>query len=116
MKPLPFTFKSRGFNFTQLKRVGLVALYEKTMPEIRSPSYEVVIVQRHAERMIAGAVVPAAEAMPGAEQWGQKGWTCTSQKQAILKFEEVCRNNPKAAAEEAPLVEVSLADLAEADA
>lgn len=116
MKPLATQFRSNGFDLTQLKRVGVVALFEKTMPGIARPSYEVVIVQRHGERVIAGNTIPAAEAMPGAEQWGQKGWSCVTLERAHAKFAEVLAKNPPPPEGPPEPPEVTLADLCEGEA
>lgn len=86
-RPLPTSFRSKGWDFRQLDRVGAVALFEKTHAEVTRPSFEVVIVQRHEARVIAGREIPAAEAMPSTSQWGRAGWTLTTETAARAKFD-----------------------------
>lgn len=112
MKTLATTFRSHGYDFVQLDRVGNVALFEKTTTGVTRPSYEVVIVQQHGERVIAGNTIAAAEAMPGSEQWGRLGWTYPTIDHALVKFgEQLKKQGPVA-----PTRPVTLADLAEMEA
>jgi hypothetical protein len=85
-RPLPESFRAKGWDFRQIDRIGDVALFEKTHTEVACPSYEVVIVQRHGARVIAGREIPAAEAMPSTEMWGRAGWTLTTENTAREKF------------------------------
>ena len=99
MRPLAKTFRAHGYDFTMTDRVGDVALFEKRAGTFLS--FEVVIVQKHPDREIMGRPVPAAEGMPGAEQWGQKGWTCVTAEQARTKFDAVIERERVKAAERA---------------
>jgi hypothetical protein len=74
MKKLPAVFRSDGFDFELLKRDGDIALFRKTKPGFSFETFEVVVVQHHKERMIAGKSIEDGEAMPSSEQWGSKGW------------------------------------------
>lgn len=113
MKTLAATFRSHGYDFNQIERIGDVALYEKTTKDVPRPSYEVVLVQRHEERVIAGNTIAAGESMPGAEQWGMKGWSLTTPERAREKFAEMVAKHP--AKDEAPTSDgcLTLAELAE---
>lgn len=110
MKPLATSFRSHGYDFKQLDRVGMVALFEKTHKDVPGRSfYEVVVVQAHSERVIAGNTIAAAEAMPGAEQFGRLGWSYSVVDGALVRFEEQLKKQG-AVASERPM---TLADLAE---
>jgi hypothetical protein len=85
VKILATEFRSNGFDFNQITRIEDVAWYEKKSGS--HVSYEVVIVQRHDEYVIAGNTIQAGESMPGTSQWGQKGWTCRTWKEAESKFD-----------------------------
>jgi hypothetical protein len=85
MKPIPERFTQDGFYLRQLDRDGPVALYLKTKGE-RNRSYEVVIVKQEPENVMFGRLVPAHERYPGNEQWGQYGFTLTSEATAREKF------------------------------
>lgn len=80
MNPLPTQFDGRadqkGFQFSQIKREGDVALFEKRKPGWLKPKYEVVIVQKCPERTWPnGLTTPAHEIMPSPEEWGTLGWS-----------------------------------------
>lgn len=89
MKPLPQRFSKSKFYFSVLKRVGDVVLLSKKHIETSVEGYEVCIVQKHKERSMGGAVIPATEALPSSEQWGTSGWTPFNAEQAEKKFREV---------------------------
>lgn len=75
MIPLAKTFRKDGFQFKQLKREGKIALFVKSKPPSEMEFYEVVVVQRHPERKMAGIVIRAGESMPSSESWGTHGWS-----------------------------------------
>lgn len=54
-------------------------------------NWEVIEIQSHNGREIAGKHFEPAEYPPSNEQWGVKGWTCTSQEEALAKFEEIMK-------------------------
>jgi len=88
MTPLPDTFRSDGFDFRLLRRAGAVALLVKSKPG-GTPSYEVVRLVRVPEREMFGRVIPAHEAMPASEQWGERGWTYSDRDRAEAKFSDL---------------------------
>ena len=85
MKILPTTFRSDGFYFELLKRDGDIALFRKTKLGFSFETFEVVLVQHHKERIIAGKSIEGGEAMPSSEQWGSKGWTFSEKTSAKRK-------------------------------
>jgi len=94
MQTLPETFDGRadqrGYQFKQIKRTGLVALFEKRNPDHPPgtlPAYEVVIVRKVAERRFPnGIVTPAHESMPSPEEWGTSGWSPATLEAAHTRF------------------------------
>ena len=86
MRKISKTFKQKGFNFTQLKRDGDFAIFKKSLSNSNHTSYEVVIISRHNGYELGGQYIEPAETYPSSSQWGTKGWTCTSAKEAETKF------------------------------
>lgn len=86
MRKLVKSFKQKGFNFTQIKRDGDFAIFKKIPVNGTHVSYEVVIVSRHNGYELGGQYIEPAETYPSSSQWGVKGWTCTSLKEAETKF------------------------------
>lgn len=89
--PLKTSFRSKGFDYWQLKRTGDVALYEQSKPELSEPRYEVVIVQRHETYVLGGREIPAAETMPSASAWGRFGWTYRNRDDAQKRFDKLTK-------------------------
>jgi hypothetical protein len=91
LEPLATEFNHDGFHYCQIARQGMVAIYSQRDNRVKNPStaYEVVKIQQRPDREIAGKLIPAHEAMPGSEQWGQKGWTYASEDRARAKFKEL---------------------------
>jgi hypothetical protein len=82
MKPLPTQFTKQGFEFTQIKRVGMLAIYVKQSLHNKGSTYEVIRVQSHNGRTIAGKYFEPAEYFPSSEQWGTHGFTCRTMESA----------------------------------
>lgn len=90
---LPDTFRSDGFDFTQLAREGDVVLLRKMKRNIET--LEVVIVQKMEEhRWPNGDVTPAHEHMPKSELWGTAGWSLITLERAWQKFRELVEREP----------------------
>ena len=91
-KILATEFKGRAsqkeFNFKQLKREGMIAIYEKVSPD--STHYETIVIQKHDGRTMPGNVeVPPSEFYPGENTWGLSGWTHQTLERAEEKFNEL---------------------------
>ena len=89
MKRLSATFRSGGFSFKILRRDGDVALLRKTKPGFSFETFEVVVLQHHKERIIAGKSIERGEAMPSCEQWGSKGWTFSDKTSATADAQQI---------------------------
>jgi hypothetical protein len=89
MIPLAITFRSKGFEFTQIAREGRHAIYRKKRVGHNFEVYEVVVIQEMKEHTWpAGNTTPDHELMPSGEMWGVKGWTCQTKERAWEKFRE----------------------------
>lgn len=88
-KPLKTAFRSKGFDYRQVKRHGDVAIFEQTKPGIVGQWFEVIIVQRHDGYELGGKTVEPAESMPSSSQWGKKGFTFRTQEEAERKFQQL---------------------------
>lgn len=88
-KPLKTSFRSKGFDYVQKDRIGVVALFEQSKEGLSRTWFEVVIVQRHGDYEIGGTKVEAAETMPSTSQWGRIGWTFRDATKARSRFDEL---------------------------
>jgi len=87
MTPLAKTFRFDGFDFELVQREGDVALFRKSKPTHRDPSYEVVILRKHPEQTFpSGKFYPARESMPPSESWGTEGWSYSDLPSAKTRF------------------------------
>ena len=89
-QPIEKEFDFKSVHFKQLKRDGLVCLYELNKEEWINKNYEVVILKEVNEtRWPNGTVSPPRETMPNSESWGDNGWSLTTKELALKKFDEV---------------------------
>jgi hypothetical protein len=80
-------FRHSGFEHTQLKRVGDVAVYRQSKAGL--PAYEVVLIQTHEAYTAFGKDIPAGEFYPSSRQWGTCGFTFSTIEGAERKFREL---------------------------
>jgi hypothetical protein len=76
-------YTKHGITRRALHRGGNIAIFASER------DYEVIIIQSHDGRVIAGKECPAAEYPPSSEQWGAKGWTYRTIDEAIQKYNEL---------------------------
>jgi hypothetical protein len=93
LEPLATEFNHGGFHYKQVAREGRVAIYSQAWSEIKNPSvaYEVVRIKALPDRMMFGKLVPAHEAYPGSEEWGERGWTYTDLDRAFARFRKLAK-------------------------
>ena len=89
MKTIPKTFSKKGFNYMQIKREGMKAIFKQSKKGHEGVSYEVVKISKHNGYELGGQKIPAGEAYPGTSQWGIAGWTCRDLKSAERKFKSL---------------------------
>jgi len=82
-------FKKKGFNYRQLKRDGMKAIFEQTRPGSPVHNYEVVKLGRHNGYNMGGSHIEPSETYPGSSLWGIMGWTCTSIDDAIKRYNQL---------------------------
>ena len=106
-RPLGESFKADGFNFQLCARKGVIALFAKTKPEYGNPaarqpgwipfiSYEVVTIQLREAGEIKGSIIPAREALPSSERWGEQAWTYADWDAALNRFLAKAESQPGA--------------------
>lgn len=92
-KILPLTFEGRGtqkdYVFTQLKREGDLAIYEKHDAEIGKSYFETIVIKRHKGIQIQQNWLEATEVYPSDNQFGVKGWCCLTLEIAEQRYQEL---------------------------
>lgn len=96
MKPYPLEFVRDHINCRQVKRRGMVAIYELSKPHWTRKSYEVVLLgcqKARTARYPGGRVVErvAQEVYPATEKWGSRGWSYMEIDSAEDKFRELLK-------------------------
>lgn len=93
-KPLGTSLQKGGFQLTQIKREGDVALFSKE--RIKKPwcshyeaGYEVAVIKRHNGYHLGGQFIEPTETYPCDSLWGVLGWTCMTLQEAEAKYKEV---------------------------
>jgi hypothetical protein len=78
-------FRHSGFEHTQLKRIGDVAIYRQSKSGLPD-AYEVVLIEKHEGYTAFGKDIPAGEYYPSSTQWGLCGFTFCTLQEAVRKF------------------------------
>ena len=86
-KVIPTEFKKKGFEYKQVKRDGMKAIYEQTRPGTEMKNYEVVKLGRHNGYIMGGVKIEPAETYPGSSLWGITAWTCQSLQAAECRYQ-----------------------------
>lgn len=87
MKQLEKEFTFNGFTFRQVRRKGMLAIYEQH--KHGRIAWEVIRIQSHDGRTFGEKWYPASEFYPSANTWGRLGWTCKSSEEAHQRFESL---------------------------
>lgn len=75
IRPMPETFRQCGFDYTLLRRQGLLAMAQKTMPHWKRPMFEVGwLRQLPAHTFPGGRDYPARESFFRDEDFGKLAW------------------------------------------
>ena len=85
-KVIPSEFKKKGFNYKQVRRDGMKAIYLQTREGSETANYEVVRLGRHNGYSMGGSQIDPAETYPGSSLWGIMGWTCTDLDSANKRY------------------------------
>lgn len=89
MKIIETEFSSKGFNYKQIYREGLVCLYEVTKKGFEFIYYEVVTLKENPPFQIQGKDCGDCESYPRSEAWGKDGFTYTDRESAEVKFKKL---------------------------
>lgn len=92
MRPIETTYIKNGYKFVQIKREGLIAIYEQRDEETdKLIAYEVFEIQEMKEGYAGPGryFQPAREVVPSATTWGMKGFTCSDMESAEKRFQEL---------------------------
>lgn len=87
IKRQPEMFTKGQRTFTQLKRVGRVALFQLAEQGWSQPHHEVVILTEAPAGTVFGTEVVARERYPSNEDFGSLGWSFRSLAEAEAKFQ-----------------------------
>ena len=88
-KVIPTEFKKKGFNYKQVRRDGMKAIYLQTRDDSQMSNYEVVRLGRHNGYNMGGSHIEPAETYPGSSLWGIMGWTCTDIESANKRYNQL---------------------------
>ena len=90
MKPLSESFTKNGFHHEQIARAGMVAIYRRHKPSIKSePHFEVIRIQSHNGFEVGGVKLPPSETYPSSTSWGTYGFTYRDKEDAWKRFESL---------------------------
>ena len=91
---LPCALRHDGFDLRQVKRVGHVAIYEKTKGTYKG--WEIILIRKRPGRQLPGGKhIPAREQYPSSADWGIRGWTAMSLVSAKRQFDKLVRHYEK---------------------
>lgn len=86
MTPIPLNFTSKGFDYHQIYRDGLWCIYRQTKPGTDIERFEVIKLHQDKQSERFGAIIPAHERYPSAQEWGKRGWTCLTMEAAKVRL------------------------------
>lgn len=95
MKTLKY-YKKNGHEFAIIERDGSLAIAHGRKVTGSSETWEVIHIQSHDGREIAGKFCEATEYPPSNEQWGAKGWTFTREDQARARLQSEIEKRERA--------------------
>ncbi len=88
MQLLPEKFKKQGFDYEQIERNALTAIYSQSL-DGSVVAYEVIRIAVVKEGEMFGKLMPEREVLPGAELWGIRGWTYWRYEDAVKRAREL---------------------------
>jgi len=87
--PQLVAYGKNGFEFNLVIRRGDLAIFKGVSRANGNETFELIKIQRHEGREIAGKVFPPAEFPPSNEQWGSKGFSFVSLADAEKRMSEM---------------------------
>ena len=88
MLKLPLELRRNGYDYKQIYRSGMVAIYEQS-DKIKKYGYEVFEIKSHNGRTIKGMYIEPSELFPSNESFGHHAWTVPTIERAMQKAEEI---------------------------
>src|SRR5215510_11052265 len=93
MQPIDLHFTDRLFQYDQIAREGMVAIYSQTHTASGTIRYETVRLHIQAEHTWPnGTTTPEKEAYPAATAWGRRGWTFFTLPEAQAHMQTLLAN------------------------
>ncbi len=90
---LPKEFISKGFQFQEVLREGVFAIYSQMREGWMRPVFEVFRIIKRKQYEMGGVVIPAAECVPTSEAWGWLGFSCVTLERAKNRLERLKKEN-----------------------
>ncbi len=85
MTTIPTRFSRAGFDYEQVKRNGLNAIFaQKCKGTVIA--YEVVQIKVAPPERMFGKDYPEREVYPGNEEWGSIAWSCSMLERALERY------------------------------
>lgn len=75
-------YSKNGYDFTIVKRENNLAIAKGDSRNCAAVNWEVIEIQSHNGLKMGEAFIPPSEFAPSNNQWGNKGWTASSEQQA----------------------------------
>jgi len=95
--PHLINYGKNGHEFTVIARTGNLAIFKGVSRANGSETFELIEIQSHDGREIAGKFFEPAEFPPSNEQWGSKGWTFTNLPDAQDRMAEMVATGKESA-------------------
>lgn len=88
MEALQAEYRKNGYNYSQVYRDDMVAIYEQRDKD-RLIAYEVCEIITAEAGEVFGKMIGEREKLPSTEQWGKKAFTVRTLEQAHKKADEM---------------------------
>lgn len=90
MKELSKSYRKNGYDYKQVRREGMIAIYEQVNPDDgKTVGFEVFEIITRPDREINGKAVKANESVPPERLWGSIAFTSGNMEQANKRFEYI---------------------------
>jgi len=87
LKTHPKEWDKHGFHYRTVRREGMAVIVEVTRPPASTTAcWEVAILRFNPAGERFGKHFPDSESYPTAEEWGTRGFTCTTREAADRRF------------------------------
>jgi len=95
MQPIALEFSEGHYVHRQIRREGMLAIYEQRHKDADVRRYEVVRLHiQRARTWPNGQTTPEQEVYPSPSAWGSAGWTCFTLLEAEALFADLQKETP----------------------